>query len=447
MKTPISFKLRITLVLATIAALLQSLALFSLLSVDTIVNYGLYRYGLQFDISWANFYQSQKSMFLISFAISIVLIVLSIAAILRFVRNNKASLILAEYIVPPSFLGINIFSIFLLTQITSIINTDLYFYGLQFSFDWYSPLSAYTMLMPVLLVLSSLIMMTISFLIYFSAREAITAKSAKNGVRNSQTQKTELISFILLTAGITGLLSALFFNSSILAFIGIGLVFWGILFMYIRKEEHKKNSIMGTAAYHQMDTIRKIVDELNFQGDPMYLPPKYFTHPETPKVYIPKNQETDLPTPQQIQNQESRVFIKQPAGMLVTPLGSELVRLFEKSLGTNLARVDVEYLQQNLAKTLIEDLEIVQNFEMETGNNQILVKIEHFSENLSENGKEAENQEFESASNSMLSSAIACALAKTTGHPVIIAIQETSNDCRKESIGFQIINEEAQKQP
>ena len=138
--------------------------------------------------------------------------------------------------------------------------------------------------------------------------------------------------------------------------------------------------------------------------------------------------------------------MKKPAGILLTPIGSELVKLFEKTLATNLARVDVQYLQQNLDKTLIEDLELARKFEMETDNNRITIKIEYFSENLSKNKKEAEKQEPQSAIYSVLSSAFACALAKTTGQPIIITKQRTSDDGRTEFIEFQIITEEAQRQ-
>ncbi len=443
MKAPISHELKITLIVLMIAAILQALAIFTFLGVDKIVNYELHKYGLHFDSAWANFYQNYSSLFLISLAISIILIVLSIAAVLRFIRNKHASLALAEYVIPLAIMGINIFSIFNFTRITHLIHADLYDYGLQFSFEWASPLLTYTITLLTLIALASATMITTPFLIYFSAREVITAKSLKNRTRSTQIQTAELTSFILITSGTTALLTAIFFNSSILAFIGIGLLFWGILFTYIRKEEYTKSTIVDTVAFQQIDTINQIFKELNFQGTPIYLPPKYFTNPETQKVYIPKKQETELPTPKQIQNQESQIFIENPAGILVTSPGSELVKLFEKTLATNLTRVDLQYLQQNMPKTLVEDLEIVQNFEMETDNNQIYVKIEYFADNM----RKKEEEEPRSALDSVLSSAIACALAKATGQPITLVKKEISNNGKNEIVEYQIITEEGQRQP
>jgi hypothetical protein len=447
MRVPISPKIRATLILLTVAAILQAVALFPFSSVDRIVNYELYKYGLQFDPAWSNLYQDHVILFLIWVVVSIVFTVLSIAGVLYFVRNSRVSLGLVEYLFPLVIVGINIFSIFNFAGITHLIHTDFYNYGLQFSFEWATPLLTYTIIIEGLMLLTCATMVTTSFLIHFSAREVIAANSLKSRTETIQIQTTELTSFVLITAGTAALLTAVFSGSSILAFIGIGLIFWGTLFRYIRKEEYTKSKIVDAVANQQIDTINQMIDELNFQGKPLYLPPKYFTNPENVKVYISKKNEAELPTPEQIQNQESRIFVRKPRGILVTPPGLELVRLLEKNIATDLTRVDLQHLQLNMPKTFVEDLEIAKNLEIENENNQISVKIEYFAERKRDEEKNKKEEETQSAIESILSSAIACALAKTTGRPIIIIEKETSNNGKNEIIRYQIITEEAQRQP
>ncbi len=443
MKAPISFRMRVTLILLFATIILEALTFFPIFRIDSIVNYELYNYGLQFDLAWANLYEDYLILFLISIVFSIILIVLSIVVMLSFLRGNKGPLKLAEYVIPLAIIGSNIFSVFSLTGILNIVNGTLYSYGLQLSFDWFNPILTYNITVLILISLATISMITTSFFIHFGAREVVTAKSVKRRTetKTRQMQNSELASFILIAAGTAALLTAMFFDSSILAFIGIGLLFWGVLFVYIRKEDYAKDRQMGAIVYQLVDTINEIINELKFQGNPIYLPPKYFKNLGTCKVFISKDKESALPTPEQIQIQESKIFIEKPAGMVVTPPGSELAKILEKTLGTYLAKVDLLYLQQNMPKILIEDLEIAQNFELETENNQIIAKIEYFADKLPQKEKE----ETRSILVSTLGSAIACALAKTTGCPITIEKQESSNTGRNETIKYQRITEEAQE--
>lgn len=263
-------------------------------------------------------------------------------------------------------------------------------------------------------------------------------KKEKTNMKAQPSSKLKLTAYILVIVGIAALLTSIFYASSILAFIGLGLLFWGILFTYIRTEEYTKKALLDATSHPQQTTLNQIIQELNYKGTPTYLPPKYFKNPETPKIYIQKQNKTTLPTPEQIQKQEQQIFTQQPPGILLTPPGSELTKLFEKTLDTNFARENLEYLQQNIPKLLIEDLEIAQNFEIKIENNKIRTKIESSTYKLNNKNKQQLHP-----LTSPLSSAIACTLAKTTGKPIIITKQETSQDNKTETIEYHIIEEEA----
>jgi hypothetical protein len=187
-------------------------------------------------------------------------------------------------------------------------------------------------------------------------------------------------------------------------------------------------------------TLDQIMQETDYEGKAVFLPPKYFLDPEVNKVYISQQKDTKLPTPEQIQTQEAQLVIENSQGILLTPPGDELARLFEKKLETSFTKVDLKYLQQNMPKLFIEDLEIARNFEMRIEDNKVHVKIENSTfQNLTE---KTIPLALYSKLGCPINSAIACALAKATGKPITIEKQEMSEDGKKMEIEYHLLEEE-----
>jgi hypothetical protein len=253
----------------------------------------------------------------------------------------------------------------------------------------------------------------------------------------------KLTSSILITTGAVAIFTSVIYSWPIIAFIGLGLLFWGITFTYVRTEEYARKILLDTTASSQQATLNQIIHELQHEGDVIYLPPKYFSDPETSKAYIPEQKNTPLPEPEQIQRQEKDFVIEKPPGVLFTPPGAELSKLFERTLETSFAKVDLRYLQRNLPKLFVEDLGIAQNLEMETEANKIRIQIENSAYKIP-NTETEKLVTIYSRLGSPLSSAIACAVAKATGKPIIIEKEQNSNDGRDVTIEYRILDEEAQ---
>jgi len=256
---------------------------------------------------------------------------------------------------------------------------------------------------------------------------------------------TKLVSWFLLALGLIALAFSIIYTSSILAFIGLGLTFWGALTLYITTEKYVKEILLNSTLLPTLANMDKILTELGYQGKAVYLPPKYLKDPETSKVYIPKNKNARLPTPEEIQQQEDKIFLKNPEAALIIPPGFSLSKLFEKTLGTSFTKVDLEYIQQNLSKLFIEDLEIAENIEIQTKpskaakeltdsvsliqskNDTIHVKIANSI--YKDICKEARSLKHICGSiGCPLCSAIACALTKATGKPIVMETLQTSED-------------------
>lgn len=243
-----------------------------------------------------------------------------------------------------------------------------------------------------------------------------------------------------LSFGGLALIGSIFYSSQILAFIGLGLVFWGFILNYIQTEEYVKESLLNATTISLLSTLNQLITELGYKGKAIYLPPKYLKDPEDNKAFIPKNEILKLPTLEQEQEKD-KLFIENPQGLLVTPPGSELSKLFEKILETSFTRVDIQYLQLNMPKLFIEDLEIAQNFEMIIENNLIKVKMEKTAyQNLIKASDKFAN--IHQILGCPLTSAIACALVKASGKPITIEKQELDKEDGTFEIEYHIMEEQ-----
>ena len=269
---------------------------------------------------------------------------------------------------------------------------------------------------------------------------------------------TRLVSVFLLALGLIALAFSIIYTSSILAFIGLGLTFWGALLLYVGTEKYVKQTLLDPTITPSLTNLNQILTELKYQGKPTYLPPKYLKDFETTKIYIPKNKNTTLPTPETIQQQENKTFLKNPEAALITPPGLALSKLFENTLGKTFIIVNIEYLQQNLPKLFIEDLEIAEDLEIRIEPHKVAKKIaDSVSVTQLKNDiihvkitnsiytdtckQTRELSHVCGAIGCPICSAIACAIAKASGNPVTIEKTKCTEDAKVIEAYYRILEE------
>jgi hypothetical protein len=262
----------------------------------------------------------------------------------------------------------------------------------------------------------------------------------------------------MLLLGTVSLIASIYYGSSILAFIGLGLAFWGAILLYIKPEEYARKTVLEAALSPALTTLNQMIRELGYRGDATYLPPKYFTDPETTRVYISKQKDASLPTPEQTQEHENQPIARTTQGLLLTPPGIQLSKLLEKSLGRSFLQTDLKSLEQNLPELFIEKLEIAQNLEIQAENDATERKEDEPTSTAEANNTTihasitkpaygASFKETEGPSQPTVSigcpicSAIAIALTKATGKPVRIADIKSSEDENTIEAIYEIIEE------
>jgi len=170
--------LRIALILITIA--LVALSLFFFTRLDFIVHDDLYNFGLQLNIEWAEKYWTLSTYLYYSLRTAMVMIAVSTVFILIQTRTQiklSRALICAPLIIGTFITG---FAAGFFNQLDLFVHTELYRYGLQFSYEWAGQYWTYTglilSLLGVTIVLNTAVAASLLFntelkLAYTSARK------------------------------------------------------------------------------------------------------------------------------------------------------------------------------------------------------------------------------------------------------------------------------------
>jgi len=329
-----------------------------------------------------------------------------------------------------------VISFMFLGLLDRLVHKDLYSYGLQFSYEWANRYWTYMRLAVVCIGVFVAANCAALFYLYRARTRYYPIET-----RPKPKPKLGLPKFVSLTlfcAGVVALTVSILFSSSILAFIGLGLTFWGAVLLYIKAEKYIGKALLDSAVFPSLVTLNQVIAELGFKGEAVYLPPKYLRDFESSKVFIAKRERTELPTPKQIQEQEERMYIAHPEGILLTPPGADLTKLFEKTLDTSFTKVDLQYLERDMPRLLVEELEIAENVEIEAKKNIVYAKIVNsIYKNM--HAKAETLPKIGISLGCPICSALACAIAKATGKPVIIERYQTSEDGQTLTIEYRLL--------
>jgi hypothetical protein len=240
---------------------------------------------------------------------------------------------------------------------------------------------------------------------------------------------------LLLGIGIVAV--SAFYASSFLAILGVAITFWGAILLYVTPSKHVPLKLLNTSAEAAAANIERLISEVNLSERGVYLPPKNLRNIESSLVFIPETLKTPLPTPEET---NEKLLANEKTGAFVTPPGSALSRLFEGELGFSFTKTDLKQIQNKLPKLLVEDLELAENAEIQIQGN--IVTLEITGSILNEICEQTDSQpKTHKQVGCLLSSAIACALAKATGKPVTIQNETRNQETKTTRIEYEILKE------
>jgi len=251
------------------------------------------------------------------------------------------------------------------------------------------------------------------------------------------------IGFILLAIGALALIGSILETSTVLAFIGLGLTFWGVLFLFARSPKIVTNTVVSSTAVSSFATIDRIIEDLNYKGKAIYIPPypkeahlpRYLVGLREMTVFIPAEDVVVMPTLEEMARKQ--FLLENPKGICIAPPGYGLVSLLERELKAEFTQIDLDTLYNALPTIIAQNLELAREFEINSEKDLIHVKMidSVYSELFSR------EQDFKSLHliGCPLTSAIACALTKTTGKLITIVKDMISPDLEQIEIWYQTL--------
>jgi hypothetical protein len=239
--------------------------------------------------------------------------------------------------------------------------------------------------------------------------------------------------------GILALAFSVITASQVLAFIGLGLTFWGALFFLVRPIAYVRGSILGLTAVTMYSTIDRIVRDLGCKGSGLYVPPypRDVYLPEHLKglkeaiVFIPADVNSGPPSVEEIAS--SKFMTKKPRGICITAPGSGLLDQFEKMLRTDLTRMSLEDVCASLPQVILENFQLAKEIEMRTEDNRVVLRT---SDSIFKNLYFEEGPMSVQLLGCPLASAVASALGKATGKATFIESINTSPDAQTVEVTY-----------
>lgn len=260
--------------------------------------------------------------------------------------------------------------------------------------------------------------------------------SNQTHTRKRKRNPPKTVAYTLLLSGTIALLTSIVFSSSILAFTGLGLTFWGALLLYVKPTEYVKVNIFNSTTLSLLKSIDQIITNLKYKGKAIYLPPRYLKDPKSGKVFISSKKNVVIPPIDKVA--EERGLLKTPKGIFLTPPGLDLANLYENELGKPFTKINLNYLQNNLPRVFVENLEIAEDLEINPENNFIRVKIKgSINKNLCNETRELKN--IHDSIGCPICSSIAIALTRTTGKPITIDKTTKLKDGETIEINFRLL--------
>ena len=250
------------------------------------------------------------------------------------------------------------------------------------------------------------------------------------------------ISAAFLLPGILALILSIIDNSQILAFIGLGLTFWGALFLFVRPLRYVESSLLDSTSISTYTTIDRAIKDLKTKGKSYYIPPypEQASVPDHLKglkdmvVFIPIDNESVIPSIEEIA--KGKFLLENPKGICLSPPGIGILTRFEKQIKTDITKLSLTELGENLSNSIPEDFQLAKEINIVPEEKQVYIKIVGSVYKQLYAEKDLKSVHILGCP---LISAVACAVAKSTGKIVTIQKDNVSPDTETIEIWLQTV--------
>ena len=257
------------------------------------------------------------------------------------------------------------------------------------------------------------------------------------------------IALLFLISGITLFVLAVFLGSQVICVIGLGLVFWGALFLLITPQKYVESSFLISSTLPVYLNIDRMLNDLHLKNEAYNIPPcpKYMYLPEHLKglkemvTFIPAEHTNGIVEVEDIAR--GKFLIEKPKGLLISSPGIGLLDKIEQKNQADFAKIPLSELDEKLPN-LLGELFLAKEITMTTNENNIILQINNsLYENLY-------SQKYNLKSINLIGcplvNAAACAISKSTGKPIMIQEIKPSHNGKTTTVTFKIVSRSFEKQ-
>ncbi len=253
-----------------------------------------------------------------------------------------------------------------------------------------------------------------------------------------------IIGAVFIIFGIVSIDFSIFYGSQILALIGLGLTFWGVVFFLTMPKSYFDALLLTSTAYPEYltstvcpeySTLDRITSDLD--GEKAYyipaLPkgaavPEHLRGLEDPVVFVSAASDFHMPSIDDIS--QGKFFVTAGKGVLLTPPGLGLLKQIEKKTKANLNELKINKICEVLPQIILEKFALAKDLTMTAEAEHIHLTV------LNSVYKSLYDPENGSKSAQVLGCPIASAIALTLAQASrkIVAITETKVTPRASTI-------------
>ena len=232
------------------------------------------------------------------------------------------------------------------------------------------------------------------------------------------------IGTVFIVIGVISLVFSIYSSSQILAFIGLGLTFWGALFLLSTPKSYIEERFLISTALPEYSNIDKIIKELRYVKKSYYIPaypendqvPEHLSGLTESVVFISASNVFVMPSLEDIS--KGKFLAAHKKGILLTPPGMGLLTQIKKEIKFPITKTDIAELCETLPRVILQNFTIAQDLTMKTEKENIHLVIKgSIFKNLYSNENNLDSILFLGCP---LTSAIASLLALFTGKTITI---------------------------
>ena len=248
---------------------------------------------------------------------------------------------------------------------------------------------------------------------------------------------------LFLISGVLSLIFSFYTDISILALIGLGLTFWGVLFFLLKPVNFVEGSLLYNVALSEYLTIERIINELTNKATGYYMPPipkdvylpEFLKGLKTLVVFVSAEKDATIPSIEEMA--KGKFISKNPKGLLLTPPGSAILTQIEDKSKLDFTKMELNELCTVLPISILRDLSLAKGMAMEQNGDLVHLKI---FDSLYKNLYDVRNiLKTVNLLGCPIASAVACALAKTSGKIVTIQKYKVSPDGSTREVSYLIL--------